>query len=239
MIWIGFFLLTTLALLPAIAVFRHTARLRDERETALVLHRARLAELDRDMQDGLIAPTEHAGAALEIQRRLLATDAAEAHGAGRGIPGPVVAGALLLVPLSALGLYLACGHPSLPAQPLAPRLAEIRKQDHRSDALLAQLRAGLARMPADDPNRVRGYLLLGQAEAARAHYADAAAAWRQAIDIQFDPEVAARTAEAQTLADGRVTPETASLFRRALDAAPADAPWRIAAEQRIAQSEHQ
>ncbi|MFT8775988.1 MAG: c-type cytochrome biogenesis protein CcmI, partial [Gluconacetobacter liquefaciens] len=66
-----------------------------------------------------------------------------------------------------------------------------------------------------------------------------AAPRRQATAIQFIPEIAARAAEAQTLADGRVTPESAALFRRALDAAPADAPWRMAAQQRIAESEHQ
>jgi cytochrome c-type biogenesis protein CcmH len=238
MIWIGILLLSAVVLLPAVAALRRTARLRDERESAMVLHRAQLAELDRDRQDGLIADSEHAGAALEIQRRLLATDTARASAPGRAAAAPVLAVALLLIPASAVGLYLLCGHPSLPAQPLAPRLAALRTQDHRDDALLAELRTGLARMAPDDPNRFRGYLLLGQAEAARGHYGAAAEAWRQATAIQFIPEIAARTAEAQTQADGRVTPETAALFRRALDGAPADAPWRMAAEQRIAESEH-
>lgn len=238
MIWIGIVLLSAAALLPSLTIFRR-ARVRDERDSALMLHRAQLVELDRDRQDGLIAETEHAGAALEIQRRLLASDAARPRAAGQRIPAPVLAVALLLIPASATGLYLLCGHPSLPAQPLGPRLAALHAQDRRDETLLTQLRAGLARMAPDDPNRFQGYLLLGQAEAARGHYADAASAWRAATAIQFIPEVAARAAEAQTLADGHVSPESAALFRRALDAAPADAPWRMAAEQRIAESEHQ
>ncbi|ACI52660.1 cytochrome c-type biogenesis protein CcmI [Gluconacetobacter diazotrophicus PA1 5] len=239
MIWIGIFLLSTVVLLPAIVAIRRTDRLTDERASALLLHYAQLAELDRDRQDGLIADSEHLGAVLEVQRRLLATDAAPARSLGRAARVPAVVVALLLIPASAVGLYLLCGHPALPAQPLAPRLAALHAQDHRDDALLAELRTGLARMAPDDPNRFRGYLLLGQAEAARMHYADAAEAWRQATAIQFIPEIAARAAEAQTLADGRVSSDSAALFRRALDGAPADAPWRMAAEQRIAQSEHQ
>ncbi|NVN13290.1 c-type cytochrome biogenesis protein CcmI, partial [Nguyenibacter vanlangensis] len=75
MIWIGIVLLSAAVLLPSLTIFRR-ARVRDERDSALMLHRAQLVELDRDRQDGLIAETEHAGAALEIQRRLLASDAA-------------------------------------------------------------------------------------------------------------------------------------------------------------------
>ncbi|GBQ25123.1 cytochrome c-type biogenesis protein CycH [Gluconacetobacter sacchari DSM 12717] len=239
MIWIGIFLLSAVVLLPSLLAFRRTTRLRDERESAMLLHRAQLAELDRDRESGLIADGEHAGARLEIQRRLLASDAASARGLGRSVTTPVVMACLLLLPLTATGLYLLCGHPTLPAQPLAPRLAAQKAQDRRDDALLAELRAGLARMSPDDPNRFQGFLLLGQAEAARDHYAAAAEAWRQAMTIRFIPEIAVRAAEAQTLADGRVSPESAALFRRALDAAPADAPWRMAAQQRIAQSEHQ
>ncbi|MBB2186894.1 c-type cytochrome biogenesis protein CcmI [Gluconacetobacter liquefaciens] len=239
MIWIGIFLLSAVVLLPSFLAFRRTTRLRDERESALVLLRAQLVELDRDRECGLIADSEHEGARLEIQRRLLASDAAPTRGLGRAITTPVVLVCLLLLPVSATGLYLLCGHPSLPAQPLGPRLLAQKAQDKRDDGLLAELRAGLGRMSPDDPNRFRGFLLLGQAEAARNHYAAAAEAWRQATAIQFIPEIAARAAEAQTLADGRVTPESAALFRRALDAAPADAPWRMAAQQRIAESEHQ
>ncbi|MBB2205114.1 c-type cytochrome biogenesis protein CcmI [Gluconacetobacter takamatsuzukensis] len=239
MIWIGIFLLSAVVLLPSLLAFRHTTRLRDEREAALVLLRAQLAELDRDRECGLIAAGEHEGARLEIQRRLLASDAAPTRGIGRAATAPVVLVCLLLLPLTATGLYLLFGHPSLPPQPLAPRLLAQKAQDRRDDGLLAELRAGLARMAPEDPNRFQGFLLLGQAEAARDHYAAAAEAWREAMTIRFVPEIAARAAEAQTLADGRVTPESAALFRRALDAAPADAPWRMAAQQRIAESEHQ
>jgi len=238
MIWIGICLLVVLALAPAAFVVLRARTARNERDSALALHRAQLDELDRDLASGLIVPAEHVTAQLEVQRRLLAADAAldEQASLGRRRIGAWLA--IGLVPLAAVALYLTEGHPMLPAQPLAPRLAALHKDDTRTDDLLARLRAGLARMEPGDPNLVQGYLLLGQAEAAREHYAAAAKAWRMALDQNFDPELAARIAEAQTRADGRVSPDSADLFRRALDAAPKDAQWRMAAEQRIAESEH-
>jgi len=238
MIWIGICLLVVLALAPAAVAIIRASTARNEREAALALHRAQLDELDRDLAVGLIAPAEHVTAQLEVQRRLLAADASADRAATRGRRHLGTWLALGAVPLAAIGLYLTEGHPTLPAQPLAPRLAAMHAEDSRTEELLVKLREGLASMAPDDPNIVRGYLLLGQAEAAREHYAAAASAWHVALDRGFDPELAARIAEAQTRAEGRVSPASADLFRRALDAAPKDAPWRMAAEQRIAESEH-
>ncbi|GCE79787.1 c-type cytochrome biogenesis protein CcmI [Komagataeibacter oboediens] len=240
MIWIGICLLGVIALLPALISFRRTTLLRDERETALVLHQAQLAELERDLVEGMIAPSEHDSARLEIQRRLLGTDMLPAFVAGQGAPTGGITAALIALPVAAVGLYLTVGHPSLPAQPLAPRLVALQHEDHRNDAIIDRLRDQLKQIPAGDPSLFQGYVLLGQAEAGRDHYAAAAQAWRSAIEQRFDPEVAARAAEAQMMADGgHISPETADLYRRALDAAPPDAPWRMTVQQRIAQSEHQ
>ncbi|MBE7729693.1 c-type cytochrome biogenesis protein CcmI [Komagataeibacter sp. FXV3] len=240
MIWIGICLLGVIALLPALISFRRTTLLRDERETALVLHQAQLAELERDLVEGMIAPSEHDSARLEIQRRVLGTDMLPAFVAGKGSSTGVITAALVALPVAAIGLYLTVGHPSLPAQPLAPRLVALQHEEHRNDAIIDRLRDQLKQIPAGDPSLFQGYVLLGQAEAGRDHYAAAAQAWRSAIEQRFDPEVAARAAEAQMMADGgHISPETADLYRRALDAAPADAPWRMTVQQRIAQSEHQ
>ena len=241
MIWIGICLLGVIALLPALLSFRRATLLRDERETALALHQAQLAELERDLVEGMIAPSEHDSARLEIQRRLLGTDTLPAFVARKGGASTgAIAAALIGLPVAAIALYLTVGHPSLPAQPLAPRLAAIQKEDHRNDAIIDRLREQLKQIPPGDPSLFQGYVLLGQAEAGRDHYAAAAQAWRSAIEQRFDPEVAARAAEAQMMADGgHISAETADLYRRALDAAPADAPWRMTVQQRIAQSEHQ
>ncbi|CEF39712.1 MULTISPECIES: c-type cytochrome biogenesis protein CcmI [Acetobacter] len=238
MIWLSIALLSLLALAPAaIPLWRRTRQVRDERSAALALHEAQLSEIDRDLAIGLIAPAEHDIARLEIQRRILVADTAPAEAAD-AISPTLVWVALGLIPLVAVGLYLTNGVPSLPAQPLGPRLVAQHEQNTKNDTILNKLKQTLAQLPADDPNLRQGYLLLGQAEASREHYAEAAAAWQHALDLSFDPEIAARTGEALTRANGHVTPEALALFRKALDAAPKDAPWRGAAQARIAQGEH-
>ncbi len=78
-------------------------------------------------------------------------------------------------------------------------------------------------------------MLLGNAEASRGRFQEAADAWRIALTVRFDPTIAAEAAEAITEVNGRVTEEAAVLFRRALAAAPADAPWRPMAERRLSE----
>jgi cytochrome c-type biogenesis protein CcmH len=72
MIWLGIVLLAAIALAPLALSLRRTAAARGRQEAAIALHRAQLAELDRDLADGRIAAAEHANAVLEVQRRLLA-----------------------------------------------------------------------------------------------------------------------------------------------------------------------
>ncbi len=236
-LWIEIALLCALALLPAALAGRRPGTIRDHHAPALALHRAQLRELDRDRADGLIEAGEQQAARLEVQRRLLAA-------AAEDLPPPrvrrrrTVVPALLPVAPIAIGLYLLGGHPTLPAQPDALRLAQAGARLHQDDALIASLRHGLASLdPATQQTR-QGYLLLGQAEASRGHWAAAAAAWTVALGHGYDPTLAVQVAEAQSQAEGAVSPASAALFRHALDAAPADAPWRQLAEERLAQSEH-
>lgn len=239
MIWLSIALLSLLALTPAaLPLWQRARQIRDERSAALALHEAQLVEIDRDLAIGLIAPTEHDIARLEIQRRILTADTAPTQAADAIAPGWAWGG-LALIPVAAVGLYLTNGVPSLPAQPLGPRLVAQHMQNTRNNAVLDRLRQTLAQLPANDPSLRQGYLLLGQAEAGRAHYAEAAEAWNHALQLGFDPEVAARTAEAMTRASGHVTPEAQALFGKALDTAPKDAPWRNAAQARIAEGEHE
>lgn len=238
MIWLSIGLLSLLALAPAlVTLWRRTRVIQDERSTALALHEAQLAEVDRDLAIGLIAPAEHDVAILEIQRRILSADAAPSTGrtSSTGLLGWF---ALAATPALAIALYLTNGAPSLPAQPLGPRLVAEHMQNRKTDALVAQLQQAISTLPTNDPNRRQGYLLLGQLEASGDHYAQAAEAWGNALALGFDPELAARTAEAITRAEHHVTAQALELFRKALDAAPQDAPWRPAVQGRIAQGEH-
>ena len=64
MIWLAVALLAAIALAPLALSLRQTAAARGRQEAAIALHRAQLAELDRDLADGRIAAAEHANAVL-------------------------------------------------------------------------------------------------------------------------------------------------------------------------------
>lgn len=233
MIWLVLALLALAAMTPLGLSMLRTTRARGRREAALALHRAQLAELDRDLADGQIGPAEHANAVLEIQRRLLAVAEAQEDVPASAATAPLVT-ALIAVPLAAFALYLAGGSPGLPSITHSEVVADERAQAAEDAALIVRLRTGLAKMDPKSDMAREGYVLLGNAEASRGNMPAAAAAWGTALAAHFDPTLAVETAEAMTEAAGHVTDQSAALFRRALAEAPPDAPWRPMAEKRLA-----
>jgi cytochrome c-type biogenesis protein CcmH len=231
-LWLSVVLLMTVALAPLVLALRSRANTRGRREAALALHRAQLAELDRDRDQGRIGHAEHMTAVLEVQRRLLA-----AANTAEPLPTPASRGALwlvlVLVPLAAVLLYLTGGSPGLPAMPLKERIAAAEQRVRQEQVLIGKLRDALATLDPKSDKARQGNILLGDAEARLGHMHQAANAWQSALDVQFDPTLAVETAEAMTEAKGHVTPKAAALFRRALTDGPADAPWRPIAERRL------
>jgi cytochrome c-type biogenesis protein CcmH len=218
-------------LAPAALYARRVGTVRGRQDAALALHRAQLAELDRDLAGGRILHEEHIAARLEVQRRLLA-DADLADGAPRTGGGGIVAAAVGLACLLSLSLYLIVGHPGFPP-PMPPAAPPDTDQQ---GALIAKLRGELVKMDPHDPHTLEGYRLLGNAEAQRGNVAAAAEAWQHVLDEHYDPTLAAETAEAMTEAAGKVTFTALAMFKRALSEAPSDAPWRPMAEKRVAEA---
>jgi cytochrome c-type biogenesis protein CcmH len=236
MLWGLFVLLSAAAVAPVAFSFIRARGARGRRAASVALHRAQLAELARDRAENRIGEAEHALAVREVERRLLAADA-EPDAEPRSRVGlGVLASVLLAIPLVALALYLPAGDPGLPAAPLAPRLAAMRAGHRQMDRLIAELHQKLATLDPKSREAREGFLLLGRAEAENGDFAAAASAWRAALAAGFDPALAAAAAEAETRAAGRVDPAAATLFRQALAKAPADAPWRALAEQRLAEA---
>lgn len=228
--------LVLLALTPW-AVASHSGRTgRDRRDAALGLHRAQLAALDRDLAEGRLAASEHAGAQLEVQRRLLA--AAELAPVEPRPGRRWVAWAVpFAVPLAAVALYLIGGQPRMPAMPLSARMAAADQRVAEADTLIRTLRERLASLDQRSETARQGYVLLGNAEEGRGDLEAAASAWRKAVTIRFEPGLAAMAAEARTLSEGgMVDADSAELFARALAEGEMDAPWRETAQKRLAQT---
>jgi len=232
MIWAALLILATATLAPlAWSLCRGTV-LRGRRDAALALHRAQLDELARERDAGRLGTAEYDAAVLEVQRRLLAADAARDGEAGQPTKFPLMV-LFPLIPLLGVCLYLVGGVPDMPAQPLAERQAAAARQAADDDALITELRRRLAGMDPRSAQGRQGFVLLGNAEIQRGHMREGADAWRKALAAGFDPTLAAITAAAITEAEGKVTQEAADLFRNALATAPADAPWRPMAEKRL------
>lgn len=215
-------------------------RLRGARDAALALHRRQLAELETDASLGLVLPSDRDAARLEIERRILAADRlADRPDAPRpGSPGHAKlrwAGAAILI--GAVGLYLAGGHPGFDAQPLAERLRARAPVAARDAALIASLKAAIARLDPHSAQARRGNALLGDAAAETGDWKTASEAFRASLAAGFDAETAYKAAFAGARAHGFVDPSDRALFERALAAGPPDAPWRLDAEASLAASE--
>ncbi len=222
--------LAILALVPLGLTLWRAGTPRGRRDAAIALHRAQLAELDRELAEGRIGTVEHQGATLEVQRRLLAIAEQADETPQRSARAPLIL-ALILLPLGAEGLYLINGQPQLAIaeKPVTAKVDDAAE----TEKLITTLRARLADLDPKQEITAQGYMLLGNAEASRGHLGEAAAAWRTALEAGFNPALAAQAAEAQTQADGKVTDETRALFKRALAEAPPDAPWRGLVERRL------
>jgi cytochrome c-type biogenesis protein CcmH len=210
---------------------RGTARNRDRGEAALALHHAQLSELERDRAEGRINTSEHAAALLEVQRRALVAADMRDNAPIQGARRPLIV-TLTLVPIAALGLYMISGQPGMPS---APPAIQAEQREAQEEQMLDQLRHAIAEIDPHSPRAREGNTLLASIEESRGDFAGAAAAWKAALVGGFDPLIAAHAAEATTRAEGRVSPDSAALFRQALAAAPADAPWRDAVEKRLAE----
>jgi cytochrome c-type biogenesis protein CcmH len=110
--------------------------------------RDQLAELDRDLERGVIGPAEAEAARNEISRRLIGA-AERAREAVRRRPRGGASSACFSFPPVALPLYYKAGSPALPDVPLAPRLAEAEETKGDYEALIVKVEQHLASNPDD------------------------------------------------------------------------------------------
>jgi cytochrome c-type biogenesis protein CcmH len=234
-LWFAVALMTVAAMFAVLwPLARPAARFRSGSDVAV--YRDQLDEIERDRAAGLIADKEAAAAQVEVSRRLIAAADAQA-----GAPTAssavwrrrsVAIAALVLLPFGAAALYLALGSPTLPDQPLAPRLAAARG-NQSVDGLIAQVETHLERNPDDG----RGWEVIAPIYVRLGRFEDAVKARRNALRLNGDTaEREAALGEAMVLAaNGIVTAEAKAMFEKAvaLDADEVQARYflGLAAEQ--------
>ena len=203
------------------------------------VYRDQLEEVRRDRSAGRIGENEASAAEREVSRRLIAAaDASSADAGSVSSTGTtrrsrlVETAVLALLPLGAAGLYLALGSPTLPDQPLAPRLAASGSAPS-VESLIAQVEAHLERRPDDG----RGWEVIAPVYMRLGRFDDAVKARRSALRLNGETaERKSALGEALVFAaNGVVTAEANAAFERALalDAAHVQARYFIglAAEQ--------
>jgi cytochrome c-type biogenesis protein CcmH len=204
------------------------------RDYELRVYRAQLEEVARERDRGLLGEREAEAAKLEVERRMLAADAAAGQPVRGG--GARAAGArwaitlLIALPLLAGGLYWRLGRPDLPSAPFAGRAEERRlaaQQGSPDQAGLPSVETMIEQLEQrveQSPDDLETWLRLGQAYETTGRFEDSVRAYRQALTL--DDRLArlhAALGEALVMANGGiVTPEAKDAFGQALELDAAD-----------------
>jgi cytochrome c-type biogenesis protein CcmH len=181
MIFLLMFALALLLMLPMVFAFRGR-RGRDQREAALALHRAQLAELKRDLGDERIAPAEYSAAKLEVERRVLTADALR-EPAQDGNSKFLLLATIIAVPAVAFALYLPGSTPHVPSMPHRQVMARQAAEQQKYALIIAALRGKLAVLDANSVPASEGQAYLAEelAEQAGQITPEALALFRQSL----------------------------------------------------------
>lgn len=202
---------------PLLRKPRHAAG--DGAQGNVGLYRDQLADLDRDLQSGVLAADQYAQARQDLERRLAeelehAAGPVASHGHA-GVTGAVI----VLMPVLAIALYVVLGTP----QALDPAAVTASGASH---AVTAEQIEGmvekLAKRLQAEPGDATGWGMLGRSYTALNRFPEASVAFAQAVKLlPGDAQLLADYADALAMAQGRkLAGEPRRLIARALAADP-------------------
>lgn len=219
-LWIAMGALMALVLALLLRPLLRPSRSETAEPAALAIYRDQLAEVEREAARGEVSAAEAETARRAIARRLLAV--APEMAAKSAPPRRTVSLALLvLLPASALALYLSLGQPELPAQPLSSRGEELAQ----AAALKAELSAAAAAVQAT-PNDPAAWRRLGIALVLAGERDAAIDAIQTALGLagglgpQWESETWAMVAGAIMQRRGETPPMARQALARALELDP-------------------
>ncbi len=242
--WIVAALITALVAAPMAVVL---LRRRGDADGAsdVDIYRDQLAEIDRDLERGVLESAEAERLKTEVSRRLLdAGRKARTREHARAGGSPLLAGLVVIALFAgAYLIYRQIGAPLYPDMPLEQRLAaaeELRKSRISQAEAEARLPAGtvtadvspehLALMDKlraalkDRPDDLQGHILLARNEAALQNFQAAARAQERVLQLLGPDATAADWADLADIlvlaAGGYVSPQAETALRRALQLDP-------------------
>ena len=213
-LWFVFALMTVAAIFAVLWPLGRASRGQDQ-GSEVAVYKDQLAEVERDLAEGLIRAPEAEAARVEISRRLLAAAASEPATAPRSsLKWRRAAGVLALagLPLVALGVYMPLGSPRLQDFPLAQR-ERGPGMAQSLENLVVQVEQHLEKNPTDG----RGWNVLAPVLERLGRFDDAVRAYRNSLT--YNGESAERRSDLgeamSAAAGGVVTAEAKAEFERA------------------------
>lgn len=207
-------------MLPSLWFPRRAPKDQAERKAAnLIVYRDQLADLEREVREGLLAEKDFDQARTELQRRLLEdVEVADADKVSdqTKTSRPTALALILLLPVASLAAYAMLGTPkAIDPMNTAPQKA-MTAQD--IEGMVAKLAARLQ----ENPDDLNGWVMLGRSYKMMGRYAEAVAAYEKGESlIEKDPELLASYAETLAMASGQgLTGKAKTLIEQALKLDP-------------------
>lgn len=216
----------------------------------MAIYKGQLAEVDRDVERGVLNANEADRARTEISRRLLASARADRPigTAPLGLNKKVAAGMTAALLLLAIVVYADLGAPGEPDQPLAARLADAEAMRNSRPAQAALEAAAPAPLPVDAPadyleqiaqlrmlvptrpDDLQGWTLLAYHETQLRNYAAAAVAQARIValkgDAVTDEDLQMQADLLISAANGVISPEAEAVARTMVARDEASIPGR-------------
>jgi cytochrome c-type biogenesis protein CcmH len=208
-------------LLVPLLLRRRTEPGADDREAPLAALRRQRQEIEEDFARGALSAEERDASLADLVHRAgeeVPADAASPPKPSRATRPALIAGALLLVPLIAVGLYLKLGNPAA-MDALPPHgMSASGKMPMDLETAVDML----AKKMQDHPDDAEGWTLLGRSYTALNRFPDAVAAFEKADRLKSDdPAMLADYADALGMAQGRnLSGKPKQLIERALKLDP-------------------
>lgn len=222
------------AALLVVPLFRKGAAALDRAAFDRAVFSDQLRELERDLERGVIGEADSRAARTEIERRILSTAPGSADGTAQAPPAvrplrgsrALLVALVVLVPVTALGLYQVLGTPRLPGQPFAGRVQPGPTAKGPTTARIEAMVAMVEQRLAGSPGEIEGWTILTTAYLRLGRQGDAEDALARALDLTAGDKpraavIAANYGEALVAMNGgRVVPRAKAAFARALALAP-------------------
>ena len=236
MLWMILTLMTVLAAVGlAIPLIRRHDAARSPRNDVVEVLKGQLGEIETQAAAGLLPPEEAQALKTDVQRRVLAEGRAAPEKSRplgeKGLLG-LALGLAAVVVLAATGLYLKMGRPDAPSAPAAPGAATapaaVAAAGAHPNGDVASMIATLEARMKEAPGDAEGWRMLGWSYVQTGRNAEAATAYGRAAALEpQNGEYLSAQGEAMVLAaQGQVTPQAETAFRKALAVDPADPPAR-------------